>query len=198
MRRLYLASGSPRRVELLEQVAIPFQRLPAPGIDETPAPAERATDYVQRMASEKAQAGWLSLSPQAQASAAVLGADTSVVIDGEILGKPASEADARAMLRALSAREHRVLSAVSLVWEGQSQGRLSETVVRFASLSDALVDSYVATGEAADKAGAYGIQGQGAVLIEQITGSYSGVVGLPLRETVELLGQANVSCWITG
>ena len=198
MRRLYLASGSPRRAELLDQVAVPFTALRPPGIDETPAGTETAEAYVQRMAAEKARAGAEQLGHNERQAAAVLGADTSVVLADRILGKPASAAEATDMLALLSGREHRVLSAVSLLWDARQETRLSVSTVAFAPLSPALIARYVASGEPMDKAGAYGIQGRGAFLIERMDGSYSGVVGLPLRETFALLEQAGILCWATG
>ena len=198
MARLYLASGSPRRAELLDQVAVAFTRLAPPDIDETPATDECPHAYVRRMAEEKARAGLAQLDEPARDGAAVLGADTSVVVAGRILGKPLDAAHASEMLMELSGREHQVLSAVSLVWGVSQETCLSVSTVTFTELSPHLVERYVATGEPMDKAGAYGIQGRGAFLIEQISGSYSGVVGLPLRETLALLEQAGVSCWATG
>jgi septum formation protein len=150
------------------------------------------------MAEEKARAGMAQLDEALRDDVAVLGADTSVVVAGRILGKPLDAAHAREMLTELSGCEHQVLSAVSLVWGASQETCLSVSTVTFAELSPHLVERYVATGEPMDKAGAYGIQGRGAFLIEQISGSYSGIVGLPLRETLALLEQAGVSCWATG
>ena len=198
MRQLFLASGSPRRAELLAQADIPFTRLPAPGIDETPRAGEKPEDYVWRMASEKALAGWHSLPQSERQDAAVLGADTSVVLGTRVLGKPSSAAEAQAMLTELAGTEHRVLSGVSLVWQERTDTCVSESRVRFAPLAPEQVAQYVNTGEWRDKAGGYAIQGRAAVLIEEIAGSYSGVVGLPLRETMRLLQGAQVNCWATG
>ena len=195
MRTLWLASGSPRRAELLEQVGVSFVRLPAPGIDERARAQESPQDYVCRMAAEKARAGWQVLSGGDQHQAVVLGADTSVVIDGEILGKPASDAQAVQMLTRLSGAEHQVISAVSLVWAAQQETRMSITRVRFRDLSDQEIQRYVATGEGRDKAGSYGIQGLGGLLVDRINGSYSGVVGLPLELLPELFELARVTCW---
>lgn len=198
MRELYLASGSPRRAELLQQVDVPFKSLSPPGIDETPLQGEAPEAYVRRMAQEKARAGYRQLTEAAGPGAAVLGADTSVVARGRILGKPADPDDARKMLELLSGREHRVLSAVSLVWDARQETRLSCSTVTFAQLSPQLITRYIASDEPMDKAGSYGIQGKGAFLIEQMCGSYSGVVGLPLRETLALLELAGILCWATG
>lgn len=193
MRALYLASASPRRAELLAQIGVRFSRLVFPGINETPRAGEAPADYVQRMAREKAIAGRAALDGAPQA--AVLGADTSVVLGERILGKPADRDDARQMLQALSGTVHEVLSAVSVLTPDGQQTRLSTTRVWFRDLDSAEIDTYLATGEPFDKAGAYGIQGCGAVLVDALHGSYSGVVGLPLAETRALLHWANVPYW---
>lgn len=198
MRQLFLASSSPRRAELLRQIGVPFTFLNLPGLDESVYAYEPPVDYVRRLARAKACAGRDSLraqSPSLAASAVVLGADTSVVLDDSILGKPRCAEDAKNMLRRLSGREHRVLSAVSIYYEEQASVAMSDTVVRFQDLTDVLIDQYLATGEAFDKAGSYGIQGFGAVLVESIQGSYSGVVGLPLTETMALLSAAGIPVW---
>jgi len=166
----------------LHQIKVPHVLLDVE-IDETPLPRESADDFVLRMALEKARAGAASL---ANIDLPVLAADTDVVVDGEILGKPGNEQDAIKMLRRLSGRSHRVLSAVALVWRGE-QALLSESKVRFRRLDDVKMRAYWRSGEPVDKAGAYGIQGLGAVFIEHLEGSYSGVMGLPLFETAELL-----------
>jgi septum formation protein len=144
---LYLASGSPRRAELLQQIAVPFTVLPAPAIDETPRPGEVPLDYVQRMASEKAAVG-LTRMPL---PGAVLGADTAVVLGERILGKPADDADALAMLAQLSGQSHQVISAVCLCLEGRQAVRHSVTTVHFRPLDSARLQAYVATGEGRDK-----------------------------------------------
>ena len=190
---LLLASGSPRRAELLRSIGAPFTLLTPPDIDETPRPVEAPAAYVERMAREKARAGAAGL--QTLAGRAVLGADTSVVHGQHILGKPRHREDALAMLARLSGSEHQVLSAVSLVTAAGQATLLSSTRVRFRSLSEAERLAYVDTGEPMDKAGGYGIQGFAAVFVEWIHGSYSGVVGLPLTETRTLLAQAGVSYW---
>ncbi len=181
---LVLASASPRRRELLAVLGVRFSVAPM-DIDERAHPGEDPEDYVRRMALTKAQAGF----NRADTNVAVLGCDTTVVIDGRILGKPADRDEARAMLAALSGRVHRVLSAVALVDAAGSAERLSSTEVAFRAISAAEADAYWQTGEPADKAGGYAIQGLAACFISEIRGSYSGVVGLPLYETAELLNQ---------
>lgn len=220
MNPLYLASGSPRRRELLTQIGVPFSVVSAP-IDETPLPNESAPAYVERLARAKAAAGLASLEPPVQAvrghacshrysadpvgagvpakapkgPAVVLGADTAVVLDGRILGKPENREDALAMLADLSGREHQVLTAVA-VSDGQRVHSLCVTSkVRFRVISADEAQRYWASGEPADKAGGYAIQGLGAVFVTGLSGSYSAVVGLPLSETAELLGQFGIACW---
>jgi septum formation protein len=184
-RFIYLASGSPRRRELLAQLGISFELL-VMDIDETLQAGEPADAYVCRMARDKARAAHGRLPAR---RAPVLGADTTVVVDQHILGKPADQDAAAAMLRRLSGRDHDVLTAVAIV-DGDEEHEsvaVSRTVVTFRSLSDAEIDGYWVTGEPHDKAGGYAIQGLGAVFIEAIHGSYSGVMGLPLFETARLL-----------
>lgn len=195
MRHLYLASASPRRAELLAQIGVAFARLPAPDIDESPLPGEPAQHYVERLAREKAYAGWLKLPDDERRDAVVLGADTCVVVDDRILGKPADADEAVAMLRQLSGREHTVMTAVCLWYDTTCLSACPHTRVRFATLGESLIQRYVASAEPYDKAGGYGIQGLGAVLVAEIQGSYSGVVGLPLHETALLLQQAGVNIW---
>jgi len=192
---LYLASGSPRRAELLRQIAVPFSVLPAPDIDETPLPQEPPLDYVCRMAREKAQVG--AVAAHGQPLGAVLGADTAVVLGDEILGKPADKQQALAMLKALNGNEHQVMSALALSHRGQLEVRYAITRVQFRHLDEVHLQAYVDTGEGADKAGGYGIQGLGAALVASLTGSYSGVVGLPLEQMVELLDQVGIRYWQT-
>lgn len=184
---IYLASNSPRRRELLQQIGVPFEQLSVE-IDETKRDAETPEQYVVRMATEKATAG-RSL---ASAPFAVLSADTSVVLDEDCLGKPENEAHALHMLRRLSGREHRVMSAVAIDYSGKLMSRLSTTLVTFKPLSDEEISNYWRTGEPHDKAGAYAIQGKAAVFVERISGSYSGVVGLPLFETEQLLRELSI------
>ncbi|GJB78319.1 Maf-like protein [Pseudomonas asiatica] len=190
MNPLYLASGSPRRRELLAQIGVPFSVVSAP-IDETPLPNESAPAYVERLARAKAAAGLACL----EGPAVVLGADTAVVLDGRILGKPENREDALAMLADLSGREHQVLTAVALS-DGQRVHSLCVTSkVRFRAISAEEAQRYWASGEPADKAGGYAIQGLGAVFVTGLSGSYSAVVGLPLSETADLLGQFGIACW---
>ena len=189
---LYLASGSPRRRELLGQIGVPFVVLNAP-IDETPWPAESPADYVQRLACAKAQAGLATL-PDSGA-AVVLGADTSVVLAGRILGKPEDRADAVAMLSALSGHTHEVLTAVALASRERCAVRLVSSQVSFRPLSAGEIEAYWASGEPLDKAGSYAIQGLGAVFVSHLQGSFSAVVGLPLCETAALLADFGIPCW---
>lgn len=186
---LCLASASPRRSALLAQIAVPHCVAPAE-IDEQPRGAEPAADYVQRLAREKALA--VACDAARSRGLPVLGADTSVIIDGRILGKPATLDEARAMLELLGGRTHEVLSAVALQAGGSPAVALSRTLVRLRRLSRAEIDAYWASGEPRDKAGGYAIQGLAAVLVEHIEGSYSGVMGLPLYETAALLEGAGI------
>lgn len=192
MTTLYLASGSPRRRELLTQIGVPFTVVTAP-IDETPLPDEAASAYVERLAQAKAMAGFAHIA----APGVVLGADTAVVLDGTILGKPESREEALAMLGDLSGREHQVLTAVALTDGQRSLSLCVASTVRFRAISFDEAWRYWASGEPADKAGGYAIQGLGAVFVTALQGSYSAVVGLPLSETAELLGQFGIDCWQT-
>lgn len=185
---LYLASASPRRQELLRQIGVSFKVHPA-HIDETPKPAEPAADFVRRMACEKAQVVRVQLDDP---RALVLAADTDVILDAEILGKPTNQAAAAATLRRLSGRDHEVLSAVALVGPTGLDWRLNHSRVWFRPLSEAEIAAYWTSGEPADKAGGYAIQGLGAVFVERLEGSYSGVMGLPLLETAQLLEHAGL------
>ena len=182
---LYLASQSPRRKQLLEQIGVAFALLQV-DVPEVRQPGESAEDYVSRVAREKALAG-LSAVRDSDDRATVLGADTEVVLDDRVFGKPSDAEDAAAMLRALSGRAHRVISTVWCVDASRQQTATSVSEVRFAELTGAEVDRYVATGEPFGKAGAYAIQGRAAAFIEHLSGSYSGVMGLPLHETARLL-----------
>jgi septum formation protein len=192
MAKLHLASGSPRRRELLAQIGVSFVTLSA-SIDETALPDEPAERYVERLAREKAQAGLAALA--AAADCVVLGADTSVVLDGRILGKPENRAEALATLAALSGREHQVLTAVALASAERIESRVVTSRVRFRPLRPGEAEAYWDTGEPCDKAGSYGIQGLAAVFVSQIEGSYSAVVGLPLCETAQLLEEFGIPCW---
>ncbi|MGH8456258.1 MAG: Maf family protein [Stenotrophobium sp.] len=183
-----LASQSPRRQELLRQLHYHFELRPA-GIPEQAQPGETSAHYARRLALEKARAAQaLATTPLP-----VLGADTDVVLDGRILGKPCDRADALAMLAALSNREHEVYSAVAVVQGGREEVALSVTAVSFGEIAPEAAARYWDSGEPADKAGAYGIQGIGAQFVKAIRGSYSGVVGLPLYETVQLLKKFNIT-----
>jgi len=205
---LCLASASPRRRELLWQIGVPHLVQPA-DLDERAAPNESPADYVARLARAKAQAVHAARTGDASRSATavhgavspdlpVLGADTTVSVDGLILGKPADRAALHDMLGRLSAREHDVWSAVALVSERGVDTRLSCTRVKFRALHAAEIDRYWQSGEPCDKAGGYAIQGLGAVFVERIEGSFSGVVGLPLAETAAMLVAAGVPLWQAG
>lgn len=192
MPRLYLASASPRRSELLRQIGVDFTHLVLP-VDETPLPSESAASYVERLARLKAEVVLKSLGQCA--GAVVLGADTAVVLDGRILGKPRDREDALQTLACLSGREHQVLTAVALVSEQRKAVRVVTSKVGFSQLSQAQIEAYWATGEAQDKAGSYAIQGRAAVFVSHLQGSYSAVVGLPLCETAQLLEAFAIPCW---
>jgi septum formation protein len=180
---IYLASASPRRRELLDQIGVCYRTL-AVEVDESPRPGEPPERYVLRLALAKARAG-RAQRPAGDARP-VLGADTAVVIDGDILGKPLDRKDALAMLCRLSDRTHHVYTGVALAGEVEST-RLSVSAVAFRPLTLEECAAYWQTGEPADKAGAYAIQGRGAVFVTRLEGSYSGVMGLPLYEVAELL-----------
>ncbi|AOV95805.1 septum formation protein Maf [Edwardsiella hoshinae] len=184
MCEIYLASGSPRRRELLTLMAIPFERLSC-AVEEQRQPGEAPLAYVRRLARDKAQAG-VGTAPQDRP---VLGADTIVVLDGEVLEKPRDPAHAAAMLRRLSGRRHQVITALALADRRHCLDHYVVTEVTFCPLSDADIAAYVASGEPLDKAGAYGIQGKGGCFVQAINGSYHAVMGLPLVETRELLAR---------
>lgn len=193
---VYLASRSPRRQELLRQLGVDFQELllrEAPGrrrdIVEVPRRDEAALDYVQRVARTKAAVGWRRMERRSLIPRPVLAADTEVVIADRPLGKPDDAADAAAMLMRLSATTHQVITAVALYWRSQVVGAVSTSQVTFRPITEDEIQRYVATGEPFDKAGAYAIQGRAAAFISRIEGSYSGVMGLPLFETGEILAK---------
>ncbi|HLX81117.1 MAG TPA: Maf family protein [Burkholderiales bacterium] len=193
-RSIYLASRSPRRRELLSQIGVRFQLLlfrdnpeTDPELDEAVLPGETPGGYVERVARAKAQAGWRRLEQRSLPRAAVLAADTTVAIDGRVLGKPAGRREAAEMLGALSGRLHQVLTAVVLKHDSQLECVTSVSEVSFKTLSAEDIRQYVATGECDDKAGAYAIQGRAAQFVVELQGSFSGVMGLPLYETAELL-----------
>ncbi|HSM10324.1 MAG TPA: Maf family nucleotide pyrophosphatase [Lysobacter sp.] len=183
---LYLASKSPRRRELLARLGIVFEVLDV-DIAEQRQPGEQPEQYVRRVAREKAGAGLLQVVGTRHAM--VLGADTEVILDDEVFGKPADADDAVAMLRRLAGRTHRVVSAVSLVSPAREAQAVSVSEVTFAAINDAQIAAYVATGECFGKAGAYAIQGGAERFVRHLSGSYSGVMGLPLHETAGLLRQ---------
>jgi septum formation protein len=185
--QLVLASASPRRRELLAQLGANFKVMPA-RIDETARDREAPAVYVQRLALAKA----LACSGSSTSDLVVLAADTGIELDGDILGKPRDKRAGLAMLAALAGREHRVYTSVAIADRGRHAQRLSCTRVRFREMSAAERHTYWASGEPQDKAGAYGIQGRAAAFIEEIHGSYSGVVGLPLFETAELLNAFDI------
>lgn len=187
--QFYLASQSPRRRDLLQQLGLYFEVLPA-DIDETPLPGEAPRDCVRRLAEAKADAVWNS--PARRHSIPVLAADTLVVLDDRILGKPVDDADARAMLQALAGRCHQVMSAVALRAGERCDSLVQTSTVCFAKLTQRDIDRYLAWGESADKAGAYAIQGRAAAFVRELRGSYTGVVGLPLYETCQLLQRQGI------
>ena len=179
-----LASASPRRHELLAQLGIDCE-LCAAEVDESVLPGETAADYVRRLSFDKARA--VVRQPDCRSAALVLAADTAVVVDGEILGKPRGEQDAVATLLRLGGRSHEVLTGVAVTDGTRELAALSRSVVRFRQISVSEAHAYWRTGEPADKAGAYAIQGLGTIFVQQLQGSYSGVMGLPLFETAQLL-----------
>jgi septum formation protein len=197
-RGIYLASRSPRRRELLSQIGVRYHLLlfrARPGedadVDESPLGGELPAVYVERLARSKAEAGWRRLMQRNLPQAPVLAADTTVAVDGRILGKPINRDDAAAMLASLSDRRHEVLTAVALKLGDWMESAVSKSVVHFKKLSAEEIRLYVATGECDDKAGAYAIQGRAARFVTELHGSYSGVMGLPLYETAELLERRN-------
>jgi septum formation protein len=187
---VYLASNSPRRRELLGQVGVAFKIFTlnvADEVDETPYPGEAPAEYVQRVARTKATAAWDRVRIERLPAHPLLAADTTVAVASRILGKPLSAGAAEDMLRALSGRTHQVYTAVAVAWNNGIETALSESNVTMRALSETEIAGYVSTGEPMDKAGAYAVQGRAAIFIERIEGSYSGVMGLPLFETANLL-----------
>jgi septum formation protein len=189
---IYLASGSPRRRELLQQIGVSFQLVGA-DLDETALQGESPLAYVSRLAQAKATVGWER--SRNSGGAPVLAADTAVVLDGRILGKPKGLNDAMVMLLELSGRAHEVLTAVALRTADGIEAKVSRSTVTFRSIDRSEARAYWETGEPSDKAGAYAIQGYAAIFIADLKGSYSGVMGLPLFETAALLKAAGVMCW---
>jgi septum formation protein len=193
-RSIYLASRSPRRRELLGHIGVKFHLLlfrnrpgAAPDVDEDPHPGEDPRDYVMRVARAKAAIGWRRMLERNLPRAPVLAADTTVALEGRIFGKPADRREAEEMLAALSGRRHEVLTAVALQYDDEVETALSVSEVQFRELGAEEIRDYVATGEPDDKAGAYAIQGRAALFVSEIRGSQSGIVGLPLYETAQLL-----------
>ena len=194
--KIYLASRSPRRRELLKQIGVSFEVLVlrerpgrGPDVDETQLPGESPDDYVRRVCRAKVDAGWQRTVQRQLRKFPVLAADTVVCVDEKILGKPADGADAARMLRLLSGREHRVLTAVALRLEARTELVVSESRVRFCELAEAEIETYIESGEPTDKAGAYAIQGRAAAFVTELHGSYSGIMGLPLYETTQLIAK---------
>jgi septum formation protein len=191
--RIYLASRSPRRRELLRQIGVHYEVLllresaDREDVDETPLPDESSVAYVERIACTKAATGWARLTQRSIPRYPVLGADTAVIVDDEILGKPIDRQAACDMLCKLAGRSHEVVTGVALAYEGRCEVLVNTSVVTFRALDDAEVRAYVSTGEPLDKAGGYAIQGRAAPFITNLSGSYSGVMGLPLYETAQLL-----------
>lgn len=181
--RVVLASRSPRRIELISQLGVTAEVVPA-DIDETPLPGEEPVAYVKRLASSKARA----VQERLGTDAFVLGADTTVDLDGVIFGQPDDESEARRMLKALSARTHRVHTGVAVIGPDRSESLVVTSLVTFEPVTDALLDWYIGTGEWQGKAGSYAIQGLGGTLVASTRGSMSNIIGLPLQETARLLG----------
>ncbi|AQQ67007.1 septum formation inhibitor Maf [Microbulbifer agarilyticus] len=194
MPRLLLASGSPRRAELLSQIGVPFFSA-ATSVEECRRPEESGREYVLRLAQEKARAGLAQSEVEAGAAAWSLGADTLGIVQEEVLEKPRDFTDFRRMMGLMSGAEHAVLTAICLTDGDQSFNAVVETRVRFRELSDRLIEDYWNTGEPRDKAGGYGIQGKGALLVASIQGSYSNVVGLPLETLSGFLERAGIPFW---
>ncbi len=199
-RKLYLASRSPRRRELLRQIGVGHELLllredarRGADADETPLAAELPRDYARRVANAKAAAGLQMLARRASGLIKpVLAADTTIALDNAIIGKPRDAADAKRILKALSGRSHTVITVVAMAFADQIETRVSESVVTMRDIDDALIQRYIDSGEPMDKAGAYAVQGRAAAFITRIEGSYSGIMGLPLAETVELLSAFNI------
>ena len=190
---IYLASASPRRRELLKQIGVRFEVLlprahsARTDVDEMPQPGENPSDYVLRLARAKADMGSMSIRTRYLPAYPVLAADTTVSLDGDIIGKPADRAEAAFTLARLAGRSHEVLTAVAIAFDNEVEVMLSRSSVKFAPLTAQAIRRYVASGESHDKAGAYAIQGRAAVFIDRLDGSYSGVMGLPMYETAQLL-----------
>ncbi len=198
-KKIYLASKSPRRRELLRQIGVEFELLMlrndtprGPDVTELVLPGEDAIDYVARVSTEKAAFAWSMVQTRRLTVRPVLAADTTVTLDGEILGKPANKDEAVAMLERLSGRTHQVLTSIAVHHVNLIEQVTQVSQVRFATLSAASIKAYCATQEPYDKAGGYGIQGLAALFVEHIEGSHSGIMGLPLYETATLLRKAGI------
>jgi septum formation protein len=197
--KIYLASKSPRRRELLRQIGVEFELLMlrdhtprGPEVTENVLPGELPHDYVVRVAREKAECARQTMLWRKLPIRPVLAADTTVVLDDRILGKPADRAEAIAMLKSLSGRTHQVLTSIAVHHHDDTWQVTQRSDVTFTTLTDTMINAYCATQEPYDKAGGYAIQGQGALFVQQIVGSYSGIMGLPLFDTAQLLRQANI------
>ncbi len=196
-RKIYLASRSPRRRELLRQIGVGHELLllredakRGADVNESPLAGETPRDYALRVTKAKAAAGLQAIARRAGGLAKpVLAADTTIALDGNIIGKPLDAADAARILNLLSGRSHVVITAVAMAFAEQLETRISESAVTMRALDDAMIQRYITTGEPMDKAGAYAVQGRAAGFITRIEGSYSGIMGLPLAETVDLLTQ---------
>jgi septum formation protein len=197
--KIYLASKSPRRRELLRQIGVEFELLllrdqspRGPEVSEEVLPGEKAEDYVTRVTREKAEHAASIMMLRRLPVRPVLAADTTVVVDGRILGKPANTEEAMDMLRLLSGRTHQVMTSVALHYDDNLTQTTQISEVTLSTLTDDMMRAYCATSEPYDKAGGYGIQGMAAVFVERIAGSYTGIMGLPLHETAKLLQQAGI------
>jgi septum formation protein len=197
--KIYLASKSPRRRELLRQIGVEFELLllrdqspRGPEVSEEVHPGEKADAYVARVTREKVEYAAKTMNWRRLPVRPILAADTTVVIDNRILGKPADAAEASEMLKALSGRTHRVLTSVAVHYDEETWQTTQASEVAFATLTDDMIRAYCATSEPYDKAGGYAIQGLAAIFIKSISGSYSGIMGLPLHETAEILRQAGI------
>jgi septum formation protein len=201
-KRIYLASRSPRRRELLKQIGVPFELLllredlrRGADVDETPLPDESPGVYVLRIARAKAETAVRQIAYRGLPQKPVLAADTTVVFDGQIVGKPDDTEHAARILRTLSGREHQVLTTVVVALREQVETQISVSSVWFRELTESDIRRYCATGESLDKAGAYAIQGRAGAFVTRIAGSYSGIMGLPLAETTELLQKFDIPVW---
>lgn len=199
-KNIFLASRSPRRRELLRQIGVGHELLLLRDdsrrnvdVDETPYPGETPRDYVLRVAKAKAAVGLQVAARRAGGMVKpVLAADTTIALDSDIIGKPQDAADAARILSALSGRTHTVITAVAVAFAERLETRVSESTVSMRTLDDAMIRRYIASGEPMDKAGAYAVQGRAAAFITRIEGSYTGIMGLPLAETAELLGAFDI------